>query len=51
MAVVFLGLFFVLLMFDTRAAFGALAVAIVMLYRNKTSSARRNARPPVTDDI
>jgi hypothetical protein len=51
MAVVFLGLFFVLLMFETRAAFGALAVAIVMLYRNKTSSARRNAHPPVTDDI
>jgi hypothetical protein len=49
MPVVLLALFLVLLLYDTRGAFVALALAIVLLYRGRVSGGRRNAHRPVSD--
>jgi hypothetical protein len=49
MAGVLLALFPLLLMFDTRAAFVCLAVAIVLLYRKRVDAARRIVRPRLDD--
>jgi hypothetical protein len=50
MAVAFLLLFFALLLFRPRLAFLALAIAIVMLYRGRTSSAPRTGPRYVGED-
>ena len=50
MAIFFLMLFFVLLLFRPRLAFIALAIAIVMLYRGRTSGATRTGPRYVSDD-
>jgi hypothetical protein len=49
MPVVLLALFFVLLMYDPRAAFVSLGLAIVLLYRGRSSGARRNTSRQVSD--
>jgi len=50
MAGVLLALFPVLLMVNTRAALGDIALAIVLLYRKRTNTARRIARRPHADN-
>ena len=51
MAVILLVLFFVLLMFHTWLALAALAVAIVLLYRGRSSGPPRpRHRQQVSDD-
>ena len=50
MAIAFLMLFFVLLLFRPRLAFVALAIAIVMLYRGRTNGATRTGPRYVSDD-
>lgn len=53
MAVGLLMLFFVLLLFNTRLAFVALAAAIVLLYRDRSGGAsrpRQRQRQQVSDD-
>ena len=50
MALILLILFPVLLMYRPRAAFVAIALAIVLLYRQRTSAARRKARRRIDDD-
>ena len=42
--------FFALVLVRPRVAFIALALAIVMLYRGRSTSARQSARPYVSDD-
>ena len=51
MALILLILFPVLLMYRPRAAFVAIALAIVLLYRQRTSAARRKARRRIDDDV
>jgi hypothetical protein len=50
MAVLLLVLFPFLLMYNARAAFVSLAVAIVLLYRARTGSKPRSAPRYVSDD-
>jgi hypothetical protein len=50
MAGVLLALFPVLLMFDTRVAFAALAAGIVLLCSQRLSAARRVVRPRIEND-
>jgi hypothetical protein len=50
MAAALLLLFFALLLFRPRLAFVALGLAIVVLYRGRSSNAPRTARREVSDD-
>ena len=50
MAVVLLALFPVLLIYNPRAAYVAIGLAIMLLYRGRVSGARRNVRRHVSDD-
>ncbi len=51
MALVFLLLFPVLLMRHPRYAFACMAIAIVLLYRQRVKSATQKARRRVDEDI
>ena len=50
MAVVLLALFPILLIYNPRAAYAAIGLAIVLLYRNRVKGARPSARHHVSDD-
>jgi len=51
MAVVLLVLFPILLMYNPRAAFVAIGLAVVFLYRGRSHNARRRAHGHVTDGL
>jgi hypothetical protein len=51
MAVLFLALFPILLMYRPRWAFAAIALAIVLLYRSRVKTATTNARRRVEEEI
>jgi hypothetical protein len=51
MAAVLLALFPLLLLYRPRAAFVAIGLAVVLLYRKRASGARRIARRHVSDEL
>jgi hypothetical protein len=51
MAILLLALFPVLLMYSTRWAFAAVALAIVLLYRGKVKTATTRARHRVEEEV
>ena len=51
MPVLLLALFPILLMYRPRWAFGAIALAIVLLYRGKVKSATTRARRRVDEEV
>ena len=51
MAILLLALFPILLMYKTRWAFAAIALAIVLLYRGKVKTATTRARRRVDEEI
>ena len=51
MAILLLALFPVLLMYNTRWAFAAVALAIVLLYRGKVKTATTRARHRLEEEV
>ena len=51
MAILFLALFPILLMYNTRWAFASIVLAIVLLYRGKVKTATTRARRRVEEEV